>query len=63
MTFEPLSRQSVSDQIFGRLRDAIVSGRYPAGSLVWLEPGSRHTPRGEGADTLIVVLWPRGVRT
>ncbi|WP_433362707.1 FadR/GntR family transcriptional regulator [Actinoplanes sp. CA-142083] len=31
MTFEPLSRQSVSDQVFGRLRDAIVSGRYPAG--------------------------------
>jgi len=34
MTFEPLSRQSVSDQIFGRLRDAIVSGRYPAGDAL-----------------------------
>ncbi|MCU7726309.1 GntR family transcriptional regulator [Actinoplanes sp. KI2] len=31
MTFEPLSRHSVSDQVFGRLRDAIVSGRYPSG--------------------------------
>ncbi|GAA0456444.1 putative transcriptional regulator, GntR family protein [Actinoplanes capillaceus] len=30
MTFEPISRQSVSDQVFGRLRDAIVSGRYAA---------------------------------
>jgi len=34
MTFEPLSRQSVSDQVFGRLRDAIVSGRYPAGDAL-----------------------------
>jgi DNA-binding FadR family transcriptional regulator len=38
MTFEPLSRQSVSDQVFGRLRDAIVSGRYPAGDAL---PGER----------------------
>lgn len=47
------------------VRGAIVdeTGRYPAGSLVWLEPGSRHAPRGEGDDTLIVVLWPGGVRT
>ncbi|MEU4426739.1 GntR family transcriptional regulator [Actinoplanes sp. NPDC024001] len=31
MTFEPLSRESVSDQVFGRLRDAVVAGRYAAG--------------------------------
>jgi DNA-binding FadR family transcriptional regulator len=34
MTFEPLSRHSVSDQVFGRLRDAIVSGRYPSGDAL-----------------------------
>lgn len=42
----------------GTVRDD--AGEYPAGSLVWMEPGSRHTPRTDG-DTLILVLWPRGV--
>jgi hypothetical protein len=38
-------------------------GRYPAGSLVWMEAGSRHTPRAAaGEETLILVLWPAGVR-
>ncbi len=36
-------------------------GRHPAGSLVWMPPFSRHTPRGEGRTT-IVVLWPAGVK-
>jgi anti-sigma factor ChrR (cupin superfamily) len=35
-------------------------GTYPKGSLVWMKPGSRHTPRTRG-DTLILVLWPGGV--
>ncbi len=30
MTFDPIARHSVSDQVFGRLRDAVVSGRYAA---------------------------------
>ncbi|MBM2621075.1 FadR family transcriptional regulator [Actinoplanes sp. LDG1-06] len=30
MTFDPIPRHSVSDQVFGRLRDAVVSGRYAA---------------------------------
>ncbi|MBU2668279.1 GntR family transcriptional regulator [Actinoplanes bogorensis] len=30
MTFDPIARHSVSDQVFGRLRDAVVSGRYTA---------------------------------
>lgn len=36
-------------------------GTYPAGSLVWMKPGSRHTPRTRG-DTWILVLWPDGVQ-
>lgn len=36
------------------------SGRYPAGSFVWLPPGSRHTPWTEG-ETVVLVLWPGGV--
>jgi len=35
-------------------------GPYPAGNIVWMEPGSRHTPRTRG-DTWILVLWPGGV--
>ena len=37
-------------------------GRYPAGTLVWMTPGSRHTPRTKG-DTWILTLWPGGVKT
>lgn len=36
------------------------NGSYPRGSLVWMPPGSRHTPTTNG-DTLILVLWPKGV--
>ncbi len=36
------------------------AGTYPAGSLVWMEPGSRHTPKTRG-DTWILTLWPGGV--
>jgi anti-sigma factor ChrR (cupin superfamily) len=35
-------------------------GTYPAGSFVWMAPGSRHTPKTRG-DTWILVLWPNGV--
>jgi len=35
-------------------------GTYPAGSLVWMTPGSRHTPRCRG-ETWILTLWPGGV--
>ncbi|WP_436529100.1 FadR/GntR family transcriptional regulator [Actinoplanes sp. HUAS TT8] len=34
MDFDPAPRQSVSDHVFGRLRDAIVGGRYPAGDAL-----------------------------
>lgn len=36
-------------------------GTYPKGSIVWMEPGSRHTPKTRG-DTWILVLWPNGVQ-
>ncbi len=36
-------------------------GRYPAGSFVWLPPGSRHQPWTEG-ETIVLVLWPEGVK-
>jgi len=37
------------------------NGRYPAGSFVWLPPGSEHAPWAEGA-TVVLVLWPGGVK-
>ena len=36
-------------------------GTYPKGTLVWMKPGSRHTPKTRG-DTWILVLWPDGVK-
>lgn len=42
----------------GEVRDD--EGTYPAGSLVWMAPGSRHKPTTRG-DTWILVLWPAGV--
>ena len=38
-----------------------ADGTYPKGTLVWMKPGSRHTPRTRG-DTWILVLWPDGVK-
>ena len=35
-------------------------GSYPKGSVVWMPPGSRHTPKTRG-DALILVIWPDGV--
>ncbi|BCJ40944.1 hypothetical protein GCM10010168_47560 [Actinoplanes ianthinogenes] len=34
MDFDPAPRQSVSDHVFGQLRDAVLSGRYPAGDAL-----------------------------
>ena len=36
-------------------------GTYPPGSIVWMDPGSTHTPKTKG-QTLILVLWPDGVK-
>ena len=37
-------------------------GTYPKGSIVWMDSKSAHTPRTRG-KTLILVLWPEGVKT
>ena len=37
-------------------------GTYPTGSIVWMNPNTTHTPRTRG-KTLILVLWPDGVKT
>ena len=36
-------------------------GTYPTGSIVRMDPGTTHTPRTQG-KTLILVLWPDGVK-
>ena len=36
-------------------------GTYPTGSIVWMERESTHTPKTRG-QTLILVLWPEGVK-
>ena len=37
------------------------TGHYEQGDLVYLDANSVHTPRAAG-DTLVLVLWPEGVR-
>lgn len=37
------------------------TGQYEQGDLVYLDANSVHTPRATG-DTLVLVLWPEGVR-
>lgn len=43
----------------GKIADE--TGTYEAGDLVFLDPHSVHTPRAIG-DTVVLVLWPNGVR-
>lgn len=43
----------------GKIADE--SGEYEPGELVYLDANSVHTPRAIG-DTLVLVLWPGGVR-
>ena len=43
----------------GKISDE--TGEYVQGDVVFLEPQSVHTPRAVG-DTLVLVLWPEGVR-
>ena len=37
------------------------TGVYSEGDIVYLDPGSIHTPRAMG-EAIILVLWPAGVR-
>ena len=37
-------------------------GTYPTGSIVWMNRETTHTPKTPG-KTLILVLWPEGVKS
>ena len=37
------------------------TGEYETGDVVFLDPQSVHTPRAIG-ETVVLVLWPAGVR-
>ena len=37
------------------------NGTYPTGSFIWMDRDTTHTPRTKG-KTLILVLWPEGVK-
>jgi len=37
-------------------------GTYPTGSIVWMNRDTTHTPKTRG-KTLILVLWPEGVKS
>ena len=43
----------------GKIADE--TGEYEKGDVVFLDPRSVHTPRAVG-DTVVLVLWPEGVR-
>jgi anti-sigma factor ChrR (cupin superfamily) len=43
----------------GRIADE--TGEYVEGDMVFLDPRSVHRPRAIG-DTIVLVLWPEGVR-
>jgi len=43
----------------GRIADE--TGEYSEGDFVFMDPKSIHAPRAIG-DTLVLVLWPEGVR-
>ncbi len=60
-SFEP--HEHVEGEMYLVLRGAIEdeTGRSERGELVYLPPGSKHCPRGAG-ETLVLVLWPGGVR-
>jgi anti-sigma factor ChrR (cupin superfamily) len=43
----------------GKIADE--TGEYEKGEMVFLDPGSVHTPYAIG-ETIVLVLWPAGVR-
>jgi anti-sigma factor ChrR (cupin superfamily) len=58
-----LKHEHLGGEIYLVLKGRIVdeSGEYQAGDLVLLDASSVHAPRAVG-DTLVLVLWPGGVR-
>lgn len=58
-----LKHEHIGGEFYLVLKGEIAdeTGSYREGDIVYLDPKSVHTPRGVG-DTLVLVLWPEGVR-
>ncbi|HEX2260504.1 MAG TPA: cupin domain-containing protein, partial [Candidatus Binatia bacterium] len=58
-----LKHEHIGGEFYLVLRGKITdeTGEYVEGDLVFLDPQSVHTPRAVG-DTVVLVLWPEGVR-
>jgi anti-sigma factor ChrR (cupin superfamily) len=58
-----VKHEHIGGEFYLLLKGKIVdeTGEYEMGDIVFLEPGSVHTPRAVG-DTVVLVLWPAGVR-
>jgi anti-sigma factor ChrR (cupin superfamily) len=58
-----VKHEHIGGEFYLMLKGKIVdeTGEYEKGDIVFLEPGSVHTPRAVG-DTVVLVLWPAGVR-
>ena len=58
-----LKHEHIGGEFYLVLKGKIIdeTGTYEEGDLVFLDPKSVHTPQAVG-DTLILVLWPEGVR-
>jgi len=58
-----LRHEHIGGEFYLVLRGSIEdeTGVYQEGDIVYLDPGSIHTPRTRG-ETLVLVLWPQGVK-
>ena len=58
-----LRHEHIGGEIYLVLKGGIEdeTGVYTEGEIVYLDPGSVHTPRAVG-ETVILVLWPAGVK-
>jgi len=58
-----LKHEHIGGEFYLVLKGAIEdeTGVYTEGDIVYLDPKSVHTPRGRG-ETIVLVLWPEGVR-
>jgi anti-sigma factor ChrR (cupin superfamily) len=58
-----LQHEHIGGEFYLVLKGKIVdeAGEFVEGDVVFLAPQSVHTPRAVG-DTVILVLWPEGVR-
>jgi anti-sigma factor ChrR (cupin superfamily) len=58
-----VKHEHIGGEFYLLLKGKIIdeTGEYEAGEIVFLQPKSVHMPRAVG-DTLVLVLWPEGVR-